>query len=566
MTELGAAGEAATSARQHRILVLDDDEAVGRFVQATLKEPKYRTEWCPDLEGALASVATEPPDLVLIDIGLNGEGTGWDLLRQLRSTPATEHTPCVMITGSADTLNRARSLHLGADRYLVKPVTQETLRRVVNEMLGTRDDLWWSLNLRNDQVKRMRELFFDATTELSTIALVVDDLRRLVESGETLQVFCLEIEPLFRLGERSYWDTFDQLRHEFVRGLHVMVSPLLGNDVMIATSHVGANDFYFFARNVSGVQTQTTKHLELSARTALRAISVAPDIADEVMIFAGGSTTQPQHIYAPRVLYNAVREAKDSAERRETRFYHALREKVASAVHGRTIRTVFQPILQLDTLEILGYEALSRGPRGSDIENPDVIFEIARDFDLIWDLERLCIENAHPFLQEISERGRLFFNLESHFIQQLQQRGTQVFDPFLEHRQSIVIEVTERSAIRDYRTFRRTLQNLKLMGFKIAIDDCGSGYASLEAIAELQPDYLKVGHSLLQGIELDTIRRRLVELVTRCGETVGAATIAEAIETEEQLRICREMGIRQGQGFLFARPAPWADIRAFKAS
>jgi len=548
----------------HRILVLDDDESVGRFVLATLKAPKYRTAWYPDLEHALAAVTAEPPDLALIDIGLEGEGTGWDLLRHLRSTAATEHTPVVMLTGSADTLSRAQSLKLGADRYLIKPVKPESLRRVVSEMLGARDDLWWSFRLPSEQVARIRELFFDATTELPTLAVVVDDLRRLVENGETLQVFCLEIEPLFRIGERNYWDSFDQLRHEFVRGLHVMVGPLLGNDVTIATSHTGANDFYCFARKPTGVQTQTTRNLERTARTALRAISMTPDIRDEVMIFAGGSTTEAQAIYAPRVLYNAVREAKDSAERRETRFYQALRERVARAVHGRTIRTVFQPIVRLDTRKVLGYEALSRGPSGSDIENPDVIFEIARDFDLVWELERLCIQNVQPFLAEISERGRLFFNLESHFIQQLQQRGTHVFDPFLEHRQSIVIEVTERSAIRDYRSFKRTLASLKLMGFKIAIDDCGSGYASLEAVAELQPDYLKVGHSLFQGMESDPIRRRIVELVARCGDSVGASTIAEAIETEEQLRICRDLGIEQGQGFLFARPAPWAEIREWK--
>ncbi|MGZ7078759.1 MAG: EAL domain-containing protein [Thermoanaerobaculia bacterium] len=548
----------------HRVIVLDDDESIGRFVKASLKEPNYRTAWYAGVDEAIAAVDVQPPDLAFIDIGLTGEGSGWDLLRHLRSRPATGHIPIVMLTGSADTLNRAQSLKLGADRYLIKPVAAETLKRVANEMLGNRDDLWWSLNLRKDQIDRMRELFFDATTELPTIAVVVNDLRRLVDSGETLQVFCVEIEPLFRIGERNFWDMFDLLRTEFVRGLHVMVTPILGNDVMIATSHSGAIDFYCFARNAGGEQMQTTRNLERTARTALRAISVASEIGDEVMVFVGGATTQPQPIFAPRVLYNAVREAKDSAERRETRFYHALRERVARAVQGRTIRTVFQPIVQLGTRAVRGFEALSRGPKGSEIESPDVIFEIARDFDLVWELERLCIENVHPFLEEISDRGRLFFNLEAHFIQQLQQRGTQVFDPFLEHRESIVIEVTERSAIRDYRTFKRTLQNLKKMGFKIAIDDCGSGYASLEAVAELQPDYLKVGHSLFRGLESDPIRRRLVELVARCGETVGATTIAEAIETEEQLRICRELGIDQGQGYLFARPAPWAEVRDWK--
>lgn len=557
--------EAESSPRQYRVIVLDDDENVGKFVRATLREPKYRAVWYRTVEEATAGVAVDLPDLALIDIGLEGEATGWDLLKHLRSVRATAHVPVVMLTGSADTLNRARSLRLGADRYLIKPVSPESLRRVVNEMLASRDDLWWALNLRSDQVERMRELFFDTTTELPTMAVVVEDLRRLVEGGEPLHVFCLEIEPLFRVGERNYWEAFDLLRREFVRGLHVMVSPLLGNDVTIATSHAGANEFYCFARNYHGVQTQTTRNLERTARVALRTLSVAPDIVDDVMIFAGGATTQPQPVFAPRILYNAVREAKDSAERRETRYYHALRERVARAVHAGTIRTVFQPVLNLETRQISGYEALSRGPKGSDIENPDVIFEIARDFDLIWELEALCIENVQPFLTDISRRGYLFFNLESHFIQQLQQRGTEIFDPFLEHRHSIVIEVTERSAIRDYRTFRSTLQNLKSMGFKIAIDDCGSGYATLEAVAELQPDYLKVGHSLFHGLESNPIRRRLVDLVARCAETIGAETIAEAIETEEQLSICRELGIQKGQGFLFAHPAPWHQIRDWKS-
>ena len=80
-------------------------------------------------------------------------------------------------------------------------------------------------------------------------------------------------------------------------------------------------------------------------------------------------------------------------------------------------------------------------------------------------------------------------------------------------------------------------------------------------MAELQPDYLKVGHSLFHGVERDPIRRRLVELVARCAETIGARTIAEAIESEEQLRVCRELGIDEGQGYLLAAPAAWEEIR-----
>lgn len=555
--------------RQAVILLVDDDPEIGAYVRATLSDTNYRVTWCSDVAGAIRAVEEEAPDLALVDITLAGNETGWDFLRHLRARRETERTPTVMLTGSSDTVDRERSLRMGADRYLIKPVRPETLRRVVGEMLAARDDIWWSMTLRNDQVQRLRELFFDATTEVATLAVVVDELRKQVEGGHTLHVFCLELEPLFRLGERDQWDALDRLRREFVRGLRVLVAPILGNDVVIATSHSGANDFYCFAHNHKPGNANlghTARELEKSARTVLKATDVDPSIADEVTIFCGGAETQPTPVFAPRILYNAVREAKDAAERRETRYYHAMRERVVRAVRERNISTVYQPVIDLGSRAVVGFEALSRGPAGTEIENPEVIFEIARDFDLVWELESLCIENVGPVLEDVCTRGFLFFNLESHFIQQLQQRGTDVFDPFFNNHQNVVIEVTERSAIRDYRTFRRTLHDLKAMGFKIAIDDCGSGYASLEAVAELQPDYLKVGHSLFHGVATDPIRRRLVDLVARCADTIGAKTIAEAIETEEQLQVCKDLGITQGQGYLFAAPGPWESVRNWHAA
>lgn len=543
--------------RQAIVLVLDDDEAVGTFVRSALDAQAYRTVWRSSVAEAVATLDEELPDLALIDIELGATDSGWDLMRALRDRPETRTIPIVMMTGSSDTLNRERSLRMGADRYLIKPVTAETLRRVMGEMLSVRDDIWWTMTLRTEQAARLRELFFDPTTDVPTLAVVVDDLRRIVERGDTLLVFCIEIEPLFRMGERNLWDAFDELRRQFVRGLRVMVGPLLGNDVVIGTSHSGANDFYCFAgAHPSANVPQIARDLERVARASLKALPIDAGLKDEVVVFSGGASTQPQPIFAPRILYNAVREAKDIAERRETRYYHAMRERLLRTVNDKLISTVFQPVVNLATRTVVGYEALSRGPVG-ELENPEVMFELARDFDVVWDLEALCIQNVVPYLADICSRGYLFFNLESHFIQQLQQRGTEVFEPFFEYNSRIVIEVTERSAIRDYGTFRRTLHELKKIGFRIAIDDCGSGYATLEAVAELQPDYLKVGHSLFHGVEHDPIRRRLVELVARCADTIGARTIAEAIETEEQLRVCQDLGIGEGQGYLLARPAAW---------
>ena len=556
----------ARARKQAVVLVLDDEESVGTLVKAALPGKSFRIVWRPNVEDAIKALNEESPDIALVDIDLHGPQLGWELLKRIRGDARTASMPVVMLTGSADTMNRQKSLRLGADRYLIKPVDAETLRRVVRELMASRDEIWWTVTMQQDQVSRLRELFFDTTTDVPTLALVVDDVRHLIESGQTLHVICLEIDPLFRPDERDLWDSFDRLRREFVRGLRVMAAPILGNEVIIATSHAGANDFYCFApstgRNANvGV---LARDLERTARNALKSLQKDPLAYEEVMIVAGGAVSHPQPGFAPRMIYNAVREAKDNAERRETRYLQTMREKLVAAINDHAITTLFQPVIDLRNGSVIGYEALSRGPAGTDIENPEVLFELARQFDLVWELESLCIENIRPWLQEVCQRGFLFFNVESHFIQQLHYRGTGVFESFFSCHRQVVIEVTERSAIRDYGMFRRALNQLKSMGFKIAIDDCGSGYATLEAIAELKPDYLKVGHSLFNGVEKDPIRRKIVDLVARCAETINATTIAEAIETEEQLRVTRELGIDTGQGYLFAAPQPWEHVRNWR--
>lgn len=548
--------------RKAAILLLDDDPNVAAFVTEALPHKLYETFWTTTVADAERALETFKPDLALVDIKLSGE-TGFDFLRLLRAHASYAKTPAVMLTASDEQIDRSTSLQMGADRYLLKPVHHATLQRVVADLLAARDDIWWTFSLRSQQIERLRELLFDTAAEIPTLALVVDQLKTRIEAGEVLHVYCLEIEPLFRLDERNYWDSFDELRREFVRALHFVLAPTLGSDLVIATSHAGGNDFYVFVRDPDRHPATVSRELEHLFRDLLKQLKGDPHVIEEVAIFVGGATTQGQTIYAPRVLYNAVREAKDIAEKRENRYYQVLSERLSRAIREKTIRTFFQPIVDLSTRGVVGYEALSRGPAGSDIESPEVIFELARDLQLVWELETLCIENLSPYLKPVCARGLLFLNLESHFIQQLQHRGTDVLEPLLACGQQVVIEVTERSAIRDYGNFRTTLLQLKKMGFQIAVDDCGSGYATLESVAELHPDYLKVGHSLFHGLESDSIRRRLVDLVARCADSIQATTIAEAIETEEQLRICRDLNIALGQGYLFAKPAEWQSAESY---
>jgi EAL domain-containing protein (putative c-di-GMP-specific phosphodiesterase class I) len=120
----------------------------------------------------------------------------------------------------------------------------------------------------------------------------------------------------------------------------------------------------------------------------------------------------------------------------------------------------------------------------------------------------------------------------------------------------IVLEITERQAITDFPSFRSTLEYLRALGFSVAVDDAGAGYGSLQVLAEVRPEWLKMDISLVRGVDTDEVRRQLMASMVTFAERMGVKLIAEGIETKEELRVLRELGVAYGQGFLFTKPVP----------
>ncbi len=117
-----------------------------------------------------------------------------------------------------------------------------------------------------------------------------------------------------------------------------------------------------------------------------------------------------------------------------------------------------------------------------------------------------------------------------------------------------VLEITERTAIKDFKNFRDSLERLKALGLRIAVDDAGSGYSSLQAIAEFKPEFIKFDISIIKNIDKDRIKRSLVETLLKFSQKSGSLSIAEGIEREEEYRVLAELGVEYGQGYLFAHP------------
>ncbi|MGZ5476146.1 MAG: EAL domain-containing protein, partial [Thermoanaerobaculia bacterium] len=215
----------------------------------------------------------------------------------------------------------------------------------------------------------------------------------------------------------------------------------------------------------------------------------------------------------------------------------------------------FQPIVRAGDKSIFGYEILTRGPANSSFRNSDMLFAFARETKLAWALETIALQNALRRLRDIDLGERKFLlNLEAEMFAESEFRIHDMVSFFAEHRGNFVFELTERAAIEDYNVFRGFLAEFRDKGIEVAIDDAGSGYASLEAIASISPDYLKVTKALVSTVAAEPIKQDLVRMLVDLAGKINAKTIAEGIETVEEFETCRDLGIDLIQGYYVAHP------------
>ncbi len=222
------------------------------------------------------------------------------------------------------------------------------------------------------------------------------------------------------------------------------------------------------------------------------------------------------------------------------------------------INIVFQPIFNLNTHQIIGYEALSRGPEGTEYENPHFLFDTAREAGLEFELDRICRKKALTQASRLDPQTKIFINClpttihDAEFIEAYS-------NDFLEDSQRIpnhvLMEISEKQVINHCRVFQGTLSRHAELGFSIEIDDSGAGYAGLEAIVELQPSFLKLDISMIRGIEKNLLKQGMIQALVSFSGSINSQIIAEGIETQDELGTLKNLGISLGQGFLLARPA-----------
>jgi EAL domain-containing protein (putative c-di-GMP-specific phosphodiesterase class I) len=275
-------------------------------------------------------------------------------------------------------------------------------------------------------------------------------------------------------------------------------------------------------------------------------------------------------VYSPlesheRQILRLIEDALAAAELRHRLRDRDQREGLLEIIYNRSLWTAFQPIVEIETRRVMGYEGLSRGPRGTELEPPMVLFGLAARHGLVEELERSCRRQAFVDWETFGGSGRLFVNTVPATVRDPSFLGRGVLD-YLGERISprfVTLEITERQVIENLSLYREAMQSFLDLGFSFAIDDVGAGYSGLETIASLRASYLKIDMALVRDVHLKPTSQQVVKAILEMAAGVGATVIAEGIQTQEESDSILGLGIRYGQGYLFGRPT---DSQAFKAN
>lgn len=229
------------------------------------------------------------------------------------------------------------------------------------------------------------------------------------------------------------------------------------------------------------------------------------------------------------------------------------------------LAAVFQPILDMQSATVIGFEGLIRGPVGSPLHSPVDLFSTARACGKVAEVEYLSRRVVLESFARLGFAGKVFLNVSPDVLLQQDSKTGETLKYIerlgLQPRQ-VIIELTENAPTLDYPSLRDATEHYRSMGFEIAIDDLGEGFSGLRLWSEIRPDYVKIDKHFIQNIHIDPVKLQFARSIQEIAAKSGARVIAEGIESHAELMAVRGLGIAYGQGYHIARPsaAPASDV------
>ena len=583
---------------RRRILVVDDQPVNHDMLRRRLERNGYEVVV---LENALtieSVILVEKIDLVLLD-WMMPQRSGIDALAGLRQKYDMERLPVIMVTALETSDVVTQALQAGANDYVAKPIDFQVLQARIKVQLDRREAV-----LAFDKLhEQLEEAVRDRTSDLVEANRQLKSQIASREAAEAREMAMALHDTLTGLPNRSNFRAWlvarlaeidpermvavvaiDLRRFKSVNNLH---GRDFGDQLLIAIADRLSNAVKqdgLAARLASDefalALTYATDEELLGRVAALSACLEAPfnmkgmDIFVSAILGVTISGSQPDEAEVLlRSAETALQRAKQDVGSRFAFFEPGMEARIQDrallerdlriAIQDGQIEPNYQPIVDLQTGDILGYEILARWrhpTRGMIM--PDQFIPIAEDTGQIGDLSMGLLRRACMEAHSLPGVPRLSLNISTVQLPDtlLAQKVLKIVTECAFPIARLGIEVTEDGLVSDFEKARQILQSFKNLGVEIALDDFGTGYSSLCHLRELPCDVLKIDKSFVHDVSDSDEARNIIKTIVDLGRNFSLKVTAEGVETAEQATELAALGCDTGQGYLFGRPLPVLEI------
>ncbi len=422
-----------------------------------------------------------------------------------------------------------------------------------------------------EELRRMA--YFDHLTGLPNRTLLKDRIERAIRKARRnklkVSVFFIDIDHFKTINDTLGHDFGDILLKQVANRL----SGIFRESDTVA--RFGGDEFVAVVQDIKDIQDavkvadQVLKLFETPFYVEKQEVFLSASIG--IAVYPDNGETPSELIKnADIAMYKAKEEGKNNfaffspeLNRRAIEIL-TMKNKLHKAIERKEFILHFQPIYSLPDMKLNGVEALIRWKSPEDgLVPPSKFINILEELGLIREVGKWVMEETFKLSKEW-EKYNIFINVNvspRQFMDRSFVKNTLEISHRVEaQKPKIVLEITETSLMKNPEESINILKRLKSHGFLIAVDDFGTGYSSLSYLKQLPLDVIKIDMSFVRNIPQSHIDRSIVSTIIELSKSLGLKSLAEGVETKEQLNILVEMGCELAQGYLFGKPMPKEEI------
>lgn len=556
------------------ILLVDDDIVDRAVITRTLKKSNLRvniTEAMTVAQGLLL-YAKNNFDIVLLDYNLPLRN-GIEMIVEIRDTPKKSNTAIVMMSTSEDEDLALECIKAGAQDFLIKSdISEKKLRRAILHST-TRHNLEEKLFEAYQKVKILAET--DSLTELpnryffdESLKLALTNNRR---NNKVLALLLLDLDNFKLINDNFGHDTGDLFLKKTVS---IIKNCLRGNELF---ARLGGDEFA-----ITLVNLESSEHAILVAQRIINAMQKPLEIASTLIhstVSIGialqtdnSKTSEEIFKHADIAMYRSKKWGRNQAcffeDKMQEKFHKRLQIEVElrAALEKQQFELYYQPVLEPKSDSVKGFEALIRWEIEGVMRAPDEFIKVAEETQQILSIGLWVMETAISTLAKWN-RGRKEPFTMSINVSAVQLRSLDIVNSLSEYLSKhkvpahlVEIELTETALFKDTLTTRQVISALTESGCRLSLDDFGTGYSSIAHLRNYPISIVKIDKSLMPDNVSDTKNTALVEGLVAMATILGLDIVAEGVETQSHVELCKRLNIKCVQGYFYSRPKPSHEI------